>query len=231
MGKAIFKHPLHYRTCIRLPHSNSACRERLKDLNDSGAALSLANTGVYNMIGDHYKTKILPAAVHVKRADGSSMAPLGKATLHLHIANFKFSHTFIICDRLPETDILFVIDIQKRYSLSYSWDSDKQLFIQMEGLFLTYTRNCEHQHNIAVVKSTLKTQPRHNSIIPITIKRQNLKAPRGYFISKQHIKWGFDPNIHVIDGIYNIKGRSTLHVLVANYTNMSHLTKDSAYVI
>ena len=30
-------------------------------------------------------------------------------------------------------------------------------------------------------------------------------------------------HIHVIDGIYNIKGRSTLHVLVANYTN-KHVT-------
>ena len=84
---------------------------------------------------------------------------------------------------------------------------------------MTYTRNCEQQPNIAVVKSVLKIPPRHNDIIPITIKGHNLKAPVGYFISNQHINRGCDPNIHVIDGIYNIKGRSTLHVLVANYTN------------
>ena len=77
------------------------------------------------MIEDQYKTKILPAAVHLKTVDGSAMSSLGKTTLHLHIANFKFSHTFIICDKLPDTDILFGIDIQKRYSLSYSWDVDK----------------------------------------------------------------------------------------------------------
>ena len=29
----------------------------------------------------------------------------------IYIANFKFSHTFIRCDRLPETDILVGIDI------------------------------------------------------------------------------------------------------------------------
>ena len=41
----------------------------------------------------------------------------------------------------------------------------------------------------------------------------------GYFISNQDINRGLDPNIHVIVGIYNIKGRSTLHVFAANYTN------------
>ena len=64
------------------------------------------------MIEDQYKTKILPAAVHLKTADGSVMSSLGKATLHLHIANFMFSHTFIICVMLLDTDILFGIDIQ-----------------------------------------------------------------------------------------------------------------------
>ena len=50
-----------------------------------------------------------------------------------------------------------------------------------------------------------------------------------YFINNQHINEALDLNIHVIDVIYNIKGRTTLHVLVANYTkNMSHLSKDSA---
>ena len=87
------------------------------------------------------KTIIQPPAVHLKTADGSSVSSLGKATLHLHIANFKFSHTFIICDKLPETDILYGIDIQGKYSLSYIWDLDKQLFIQRGGSFLTYTGN------------------------------------------------------------------------------------------
>ena len=193
--------------------------KRFKALISSGAAISLAHTSIYNMIEDCYKTKILPAVVHLKTADGSSMLPLSKATLHLCIADFKFSHTFMMCDKLPETDILFGIDILKRYSLSYCWGSDKQLFIQREGSFLTYTRNCEQQHNIAVVKSTLKITPRHNGIIPIKIKGHSFKDHMAYFIRNEHTNKGIDPNIHVIDGIYNIKGRSTLHVLVANYTN------------
>ena len=40
-----------------------------------------------------------------------------------------------------------------------------------------------------------------------------------YLISNQHVNKRLDPNIHAIDRIYNIKDRSVLHVLVANYTN------------
>ena len=88
------------------------------------------------------------------------MSSLGKATLQLCITSFKFSHTFITCDKLLDTGIVFAIGIQKRYSLSYSWDADKQLFIQREGSFLTHTRNCEQNHAIDVVKSPLKIPPR-----------------------------------------------------------------------
>ena len=87
------------------------------------------------MIKDQYKTKILPAAVHLKTCDGSAMSLLGKTTLHLHIANFKFFHTFIIFDKLLDTDILFGIDTQKKSSLSFIWDADKQLFIQKKWSF------------------------------------------------------------------------------------------------
>ena len=100
-----------------------------KALIDSGAAPWLIWTSVYSMIEDWYKTKIVPAAVYLKTADQSAMSSLGKATLHLCIANFKFSHTLVRCHKLPDTDILFGIDIQIRYSISYSWDADKQLFI------------------------------------------------------------------------------------------------------
>ena len=151
--------------------------KRFKALIDSGAALLLICTSVYSMSEDHYKTKIVPAAVHLKTADRLALSSLGKATLHLHIVNFKFFHTFIIYDKLSDTDILFGKEIQKRYSISYSWDANKHLFIQREGSFLTYTRNCEQQCNITVVKSLLKIPPRHNGIIPVTLRGHNSKAP------------------------------------------------------
>ena len=84
--------------------------KRFKALTDSGAAVSLVHISVNNMTKDHNKTKILPAAVHLKAADGSAMSLLGKDTLHLHTANFKFFHTFIMCDKLPDTGILLGID-------------------------------------------------------------------------------------------------------------------------
>ena len=55
------------------------------------------------------------------------MTALGMTTLQLRIADFKFSHTFIICDRLPKKELLFGIDAQKEYSLSYAWDKEKEL--------------------------------------------------------------------------------------------------------
>ena len=85
--------------------------------------------------------------------------------------------------------------------------------------FLTYTRNREDLHNHALVKSTLKLPNRYNVIVPIRIKGHNLQAQVEYFISKQHTKNGLDPHIHILDGIYNIKGKSVLYVMVANYTN------------
>ena len=182
MGRAIFKHPLHYRPCLRLPHSNSTHRKRFKALINSGTTITLAHTSVYNMVEDCYETNILPAVLHLKTAHGSLMSPLGKATLHLHIADFKSPHTLIICDKLPETNILFSTYLQKRYCLLYCWDSDKQLFIQREGSFFSYTRNFEQQHNITVVKYTLQVPPRHNSVIPLRIKGHNLKDRMGYFI-------------------------------------------------
>ena len=72
------------------------------------------------------------------------MTALGMTALHLRIAEFKFyTYNFIICDRLPDTELIFSIDIQKKFSISYAWDKEKNCFIQKEGKFLTYTRNCE----------------------------------------------------------------------------------------
>ena len=45
------------------------------------------------------------------------MTALGMTALHLQIADFKFTHNFVICDRLPEKEIIFGIDIQKKFSL------------------------------------------------------------------------------------------------------------------
>ena len=79
--------------------------------------------------------------------------------LHLRLAEFNFTHNFVICDRLLDTEIIFGIDIQKKFSLSYTWNKEKNCYIQRDGKFLTYTQNCEQKATIATVKSLLKIPP------------------------------------------------------------------------
>ena len=43
------------------------------------------------------------------------MTALGMTALHLRIAEFKFTHNFVIFNRLPDTEIIFGIDIQKSF--------------------------------------------------------------------------------------------------------------------
>ena len=40
-----------------------------------------------------------------------------------------------------------------------------------------------------------------------------------YFISDEDSKQGKDPNIHIIGGIHNIKGKTYVNILIDNYTN------------
>ena len=86
-----------------------------------------------------FKTPIQPTTTTLNTADGSPMTALGMTALHLRIADFKFTHNFIICDRLPDTEIIFGIDLQKIFSLSYAWDKEKNCYIQKDGRFLTHT--------------------------------------------------------------------------------------------
>ena len=44
-----------------------------------------------------------------------------------------------------------------------------------------------------------------------------------YFNSDQDSKKEKDPNIHIIDGIHNIKGKTYVNVPILNYTNI-HIT-------
>ena len=190
---------------------------------DSGAAISLVRYSTYHTIDNILKTAIQETLIQLNTADGSLMTALGIMTLQLRIADFKFSHNFIICDRLPEMELLFCIDVQKKFSLSYAWVREKNCYIQKESRFFTYTRHYEQKVNLAVVKSALKILPRHNGFIPIKIKGHVIKGHTAYFISDQDSKKGKDPNIHIIIGIHNIKGKTYVNVLFSNYTN-KHIT-------
>ena len=116
-------------------------------------------------------------------------------------------------------EIIFGIDIQKKFSISYVWDKDKNCCIQKEDKFLTYTRNCEQKATIGVVKLTLKIPPSHNGVVPIKITGQMIKEHMAYFITDKDFTKGRDPNINIINGIHNIKGKTSVNILVSNYTN------------
>ena len=124
---------------------------------------------------------------------------------------------------LPEMELLLGIDVQKKFSLFYACDREKNCYIQKEGRFLTFCRNCEQKGNVAVVKSALIIPPRHCGIVLIKIKGHPIKGHMAYFIRDQDSKKGKDPNIHITDGIHNIKGKTYANVLVSNYTS-KHIT-------
>ena len=147
-----------------------------------GAAISLIRYSTYQTIDSSFKTPIQATTTKLNMADGSPMTALGITALQLRIVDFKFTHNFsYICNRLPDMEILFGIDIQKNFPCLYAWDKEKNCYIQKDGRFLTYTRNCEQKATIGIVKSTLKIPPRHNDIIPIKIKGHTIKGHMAYF--------------------------------------------------
>ena len=93
-----------------------------KALIDLGATVSLFRYSTYQNIDNNFKTAIKSTLIHLNTVDGSPMTALGITTLQLWLADFKFSHNFIICDRLPDTEILFGIDVQKKFTIFYAWD-------------------------------------------------------------------------------------------------------------
>ena len=151
------------------------------------------------------------------------MSAIGIMAFHLRITEFKFTHNFIICDQLPEMDLIFGIDMQRKFSLSYAWDKERNCYIQREGKFLVYTNNCEQKATIGTVKSMLKIPPRHNGVMPIKISGPIIAEHMAYFITDDNTSKGRDPNINIIRSIHKINGRISVNVLVSNYTN-KHLT-------
>ena len=132
-------------------------------------------------------------------------------------------HNFIICNQLPDTELIFSIDIQKKFSLSYAWDKDQQCYIQCNGRFLAFTHATTPKATIGTTKSTLKIPPRHNGLVPIKISGLLITTDTAHFVTDENTPKGRDPNINIIDGIHKIKDRSTVNVLISNYTN-KHLT-------
>ena len=120
-------------------------------------------------------------------------------------------------------ELIFGIDIQKRFSLSYAWDKDRQCYIQWNGRFLTFSHATTQKATIGTIKSNLKIPPRHNGVVPIKISGPLITTHTAHFVMDDSTPKGRDPNINITDGIHKSKDRSTVNILISNYTN-KHLT-------
>ena len=149
--------------------------------------------------------------------------------LHLRIADFKFTKNFIICDRLLDTEIIFGIDIQKKFSISYAWDKAKiATYKKVDNS--SHTPETVNKATIGIVKLTLKFWPRHNGIVPIKITGQAIKEHMAYFNTDEDSTKGKDPNINIINDILNIKGKTSVNILISNYTNKHFTFNKGEYI-
>ena len=151
------------------------------------------------------------------------MSAIETMALHLRIAKFKFTHNFVICEQLPKTELTFGIDIQRKFSLSYAWDKERNCYIEREGKFLVYTNTCDQKVTIGMVKSTLRIPPQHNGVMPIKINGPIIEEHMTYFITDNNTSKGKDPNINIISSIHKIRYKTSVNILVSSYTN-KHLT-------
>ena len=122
---------------------------------------------------------------------------------------------------MRDTELIFSIDIQKKFWLSYSWDKDKNCYIQWNGKFLAFTHANNCTATIGTVKLTLRIPHRHNGVIPIKISGPLISTDAAHFITDDSTPKGRDCNINIIDGIH--KDRTSVTILVSNYSN-KHLT-------
>ena len=128
----------------------------LQSTTDSGAAISLLRYSTYKRIEDYYKIPKPPATAKLNTADVSPMSAIGMTALHLTIAEFKFTHNFIICNQLPEMELILALTYKESSQSPMPGTKKKNCYIQKEGNFLTYTKDCEQKATICTVKLTLK---------------------------------------------------------------------------
>ena len=124
--RANYTGPYHHSTHHRLSNNKSPHWKCYKALIDSGAAVLRIRYSAYQLIDDSFKTPIQATTTTLNTPDGLPMTALGMAALHLRIAKFKFTHNFIICDRLPDTEIILAL-MFKRNSHYHMHGQEKKL--------------------------------------------------------------------------------------------------------
>ena len=139
--------------------------------------------------------------------------------LHLRIADFKFTHNFVTCNRFTRYRTHFLDRHSEEILHFLCVGQRKNCYIQRDGKFITYTRNGEQKATIGIVNLTPKILPGHNGVVPIRITGQTMKEHIASFITDEDSTKGRDPNINIINGIDNIEWKTSVNILVSNYTN------------
>ena len=57
-----------------------------------------------------------------------------------------------------------------------------------------------------------------------------IEAHMAYFLTDDNTPKGKDPNINIISGIHKIKGKTSVNVLVSNYTNKHLMFHKGEYI-
>ena len=66
--------------------------------------------------------------------------------------------------------------------------------------------------------------------MPIKITGPIIEEHMTYFITDDNTSKGKDPNINIISGIHKIKGRTSVNILVSNYTTKHHTFHKGEYI-
>ena len=106
----------------------------------------------------------------------------------------------------------------------------KEIVTYKKRKFLVYTHACDHKATIGTVKSTLRIPSQHNGVVPIKISGPIIKTHMAYFLTDDNTPNGKDPNINIISGIHKIKGKTSVNVLVSNYTNKHLMFHKGEYI-
>ena len=70
-------------------------------------------------------------AAKLNTADGSPMTTLGSTALHLQIADFKFMHNFIICDQLPNMELISALIYRSSHYLTLGIRTNTAIYNEM----------------------------------------------------------------------------------------------------
>ena len=130
--------------------------------------------------------------------------------------DFKFANNFIICDTLPDMEILFGIDIQKKVfpviclgirkrTVTYRWMADFSLILE----------TVNRRQLLGLSGPLSKIPPDTMASFQSRPKVTQWSGHMAYFISDQDSTKGKDPNINIINGIHNIKGKTSVNILMS----------------